>query len=88
SEPAALTAAYAGATRLLIISTYVAGKSVELHKAAITAAWEAGVKHIVYTSTPNADPDNSNPLLADHGQTEVALAASGSLWHLMDSVTQ
>lgn len=80
SDPATLAAAYAGSTRLLIISTYVAGKSVELHKAAIAAAVKAGVEHIVYTSTPHADPDSTNPLLADHGQTEVALAASGISW--------
>ncbi len=80
SDPATLAAAYAGSTRLLIISTYVAGKSVELHKAAIAAAGEAGVNHIVYTSTPHADPHSTNPLLADHGQTEVALAASGLSW--------
>jgi NAD(P)H dehydrogenase (quinone) len=45
-----------------------------------TKAGAAGVKHIVYTSTPNADPGSTNPLLADHGQTEVALAASGVPW--------
>ena len=80
SDPTTLAAAYAGATRLLIISTYVAGKSVELHKAAIAGAGAAGVKHLVYTSTPHADPDSANPLLADHGQTEAALAASGIPW--------
>jgi NAD(P)H dehydrogenase (quinone) len=77
SDPTTLAAAYAGATRLLIISTYVVGKSVELHTAAIAGAVEAGVKHLVYTSTPHADPSSANPLIADHGQTEVALAASG-----------
>ena len=56
------------------------GKSVELHTAAIAGAVAAGVKHIVYTSTPHADPGSTNPLLADHGQTEVALAASGVPW--------
>jgi NAD(P)H dehydrogenase (quinone) len=80
SDPTTLAAAYAGATRLLIISTYVVGKSVELHKAAIAGAVAAGVKHIVYTSTPHADPSSTNPLIADHGQTEVALAASGVPW--------
>ena len=80
SDPTTLTTAYAGAARLLIISTYVVGQSVELHKAAIAGAVAAGVKHIVYTSTPHADPNSTNPLIADHGQTEVALAASGVSW--------
>jgi NAD(P)H dehydrogenase (quinone) len=79
-DPTTLASAYAGATRLLIISTYVAGKSVELHKAAIAGAVAAGVNHIAYTSTPHADPSSANPLIADHGQTEVALAASGVPW--------
>jgi len=80
SDPTTLAAAYAGASRLLIISTYEVGKSVELHKAAIAGAVEAGVKHLVYTSTPHADPGSANPLIADHGQTEVVLAASGVPW--------
>jgi NAD(P)H dehydrogenase (quinone) len=80
SDPTTLAAAYTGVTRLLIISTYVAGKSVELHTAAIAGAGAAGVQHIIYTSTPHADPGSTNPLIADHGQTEVALAASGVPW--------
>ena len=80
SDPTTLVPAYAGATRLLVISTYVLGKSVELHKAAIAGAVAAGVKHIVYTSTPHADPSSANPLLADHGLTEAALAVSGTPW--------
>ena len=80
SDPTTLAAAYAGANGLLIISTYVVGKSVELHTAAIAGAVAAGVTHLVYTSTPHADPGSANPLIADHGQTEVALAASGVPW--------
>jgi NAD(P)H dehydrogenase (quinone) len=62
------------------ISTDVVGQRVAGHKAAIAAAKEAGVNHIVYTSAPNADPNASHPILAEHGQTEVALAASGVQW--------
>ncbi|GAC1469212.1 MAG: SDR family oxidoreductase [Ktedonobacteraceae bacterium] len=80
SDPTTLAVAYAGVARLLIISTYVPGKSVELHKAAIAGAVAAGVRQFVYTSTPNADPNSTNPLIADHGQTELALAASGVPW--------
>ena len=80
SDPHTLAAAYTGASRLLIISTYVLGQTVELHTAAIAGAVAAGVQHIVYTSTPHADPSSTNPLTADHGQTEVALAASGVPW--------
>jgi NAD(P)H dehydrogenase (quinone) len=80
SDPATLPTAFAGATSLLIISTDVVGQRVAGHKAAIAAAKEAGVKHIVYTSAPNADPNASHPIIAEHGQTEAALADSGVQW--------
>lgn len=80
SDPASLPTAFAGATRLLIISTDTIGQRVPQHKAAIDAAVAAGVSHIVYTSAPDANPDASHPILSEHGQTEVALAASGVQW--------
>ena len=80
ADPSTLGDAYKGAGRLLIISTYVPGRTVELHTAAIRAASNAGVDRIVYTSTPNAEPSSRNPLLSDHGQTEAALAESGVAW--------
>lgn len=80
SDPATLPLAFEGATRLLIISTDVVGQRVEGHKAAIAGAVSAGVNHIVYTSAPKADPNSSRTLLAEHGQTELALAASGVPW--------
>lgn len=79
-DPATLPAAFAGATRLLIISTDVVGQRVAGHKTAITAAKEAGVKHIAYTSVPKANPNGSHPILAEHGQTEATLANSGVQW--------
>ncbi len=80
TDPAALPAAFEGAERLLIISTDIIGQRVALHKAAIDAAVAAGVKHIVYTSAADADPNSSAPIQMDHGLTEAALAASGVAW--------
>lgn len=80
SDPATLPTAFEGATSLLIISTDRIGQRVEQHKAAIAGAVAAGVSHIVYTSAPHADPNASHPIVAEHGQTEVALAASGVKW--------
>jgi NAD(P)H dehydrogenase (quinone) len=80
TDPTTLPTAFAGATRLLIISTDIIGQRVEQHKAAIAGAVAAGVGHIVYTSAPGANPNASHPILAEHGQTEVALAASGVQW--------
>jgi NAD(P)H dehydrogenase (quinone) len=80
TKPETLSTAFAGANRLLIISTDTVGQRVEQHKAAIKAAADAGVSHIVYTSCPSADQHASHPILAEHGQTEAALAASGMEW--------
>jgi NAD(P)H dehydrogenase (quinone) len=80
TKPETLSTAFAGANRLLIISTDAVDQRVEQHKAAIKAAADAGVSHIVYTSAPHADPNASHPILAEHGQTEAALAASGMEW--------
>ena len=68
SDPATLPAAFAGATRLLLISTEVVGRRVAEHKAAIAGAVAAGVSHILYTSAPKADPNASHPLLALRGR--------------------
>lgn len=75
SDAAALPAAFAGADRLLLISTTSFEDRFTQHKSAISAAIEAGVKHVIYTSIPNpADPTLA--IVRDHAATEVALAAS------------
>src|SRR5690606_28423838 len=53
SDPASLDAAFAGADRVLVISTDridVPGLRIQQHKAAVEAAKRAGVKRILYTS--------------------------------------
>ena len=80
SAPETLPTAFAGATRLLIISTEAVGQRVPEHKAAIAAAVAAGAEHIVYTSAPQANPNAAYPILAEHGQTEQALAEAGVAW--------
>jgi NAD(P)H dehydrogenase (quinone) len=75
-----LPAAFAGATRLLIISTDVVGQRVEQHRAAVEAAVQAGVQHITYTSAPDAATDAPHPVQQEHAHTEIALAASGLQW--------
>jgi NAD(P)H dehydrogenase (quinone) len=77
-DAASLAAAFAGAERLLLISTDAVdrpGRRIAQHKAAVDAAVTAGVKHVVYTSMPR--PEGSPILIApDHAATEAALAAS------------
>lgn len=71
-----LTKAFAGADRLLLISTDAIGARVEQHKNAINAAQAAGVKHIIYTSWPKAE--SSVALVsADHIATENLIKQSG-----------
>ena len=84
-EPASLATAFAGVDRLLLISTDALGepnKRLNQHVAAVTAAEQAGVKHVVYTSLVNAD-DTPVIFAPDHAGTEQALAASSLGWTVL-----
>ncbi|RAS16751.1 SDR family oxidoreductase [Ensifer adhaerens] len=78
-DPASLDQAFAGADRILIISTDALdqpGKRLKQHLAAVAAAKKAGAKHIVYTSMPS--PETSViPFAPDHLGTENAIKATG-----------
>lgn len=76
-RPGSLPEAFAGATRVLIVSTDVVGARVAGHRAAIEAARDAGARLIAYTSLPDPVPENPAGVAADHRETEEALAASG-----------
>lgn len=76
SRPESLDAAFAGAEKVLLISSSEVGQRVAQHQAVIDAARAAGVKLLVYTSILNAD--TSNLLLSqEHKATEAYLRASG-----------
>jgi NAD(P)H dehydrogenase (quinone) len=84
--PNSLTAAFAGVDRLLLVSTDALdkpGRRLAQHRNAIAAAAKAGVKHIVYTSAPNARPLGRSGILDDHYWSEQALAASGLDWTIL-----
>ncbi|MDK1490397.1 NmrA family NAD(P)-binding protein [Sinorhizobium sp. 7-81] len=78
-DPASLAEAFAGADRILIISTDTLdrpGKRLQQHLNAVAAARKAGAKHILYTSMPN--PETSViPFAPDHLGTENAIKATG-----------
>lgn len=78
-DPASLDAAFAGAGKVLILSTDALdrpGRRLTQHKAAVAAARKAGAKHILYTSMPQ--PDDSRVTFApDHLGTEEAIKATG-----------
>ncbi|HUE95262.1 MAG TPA: NAD(P)H-binding protein [Longimicrobiaceae bacterium] len=82
TQPESLVDAYAGGSRMLLISISTLGERPRLHGNAIEAAVAAGVRHIAYTSFVDAD-DNPSPLAADHRETEALLRQSGVAWTML-----
>jgi NAD(P)H dehydrogenase (quinone) len=85
TKPESLPAAYAGGTRMLLISV---GGDAEtpaavLLKRGIDAAKAAGVKHIAYTSYVGLTRGDLAGRAADHQQAEDALRASGVAWTML-----
>jgi NAD(P)H dehydrogenase (quinone) len=76
SDPASLKAAFTGAETLVLVSGSEVGKRVAQHANAITAATDAGISRIVYTSAPHAD-DTTLILAPEHKATEELIIASG-----------
>lgn len=76
TRPEMLASAFAGVDRLLLISSSENGKREVQHRNVISAAKEAGVGLIAYTSILDAD---TSPLFLaeEHRDTEAALAAAG-----------
>jgi NAD(P)H dehydrogenase (quinone) len=86
NDPSTLAAAFAGAGRLLLISTdelATPGRRLAQHRAAIAAAEAAGVQHVVYLSAPAPYPTAESSLIGDHYWTEQALAASPLGWSFL-----
>ncbi|WP_119068867.1 SDR family oxidoreductase [Aggregatilinea lenta] len=86
NNPDTLPAAFAGADRLLLISTDVVmepGLRTRQHLTAVQAAQTAGVGHVIYTSLTNPGPDSLVSLAPDHHATEEALRASPMNWTLL-----
>jgi NAD(P)H dehydrogenase (quinone) len=85
-DPASLASAFAGADRLLLISTNALGAPglrLGQHRNAVAAAEKAGVGHVVYTSAPCPYPTPQSSLIDDHFWTEEALFASGLNWTIL-----
>ncbi|MFT3769432.1 MAG: SDR family oxidoreductase [Minicystis sp.] len=77
--PATLAEAFAGAGRLLLISTDALdrpGRRIEQQRSAVAAAVKAGVDHVIYTSAPKASPSSPIVVVPDHYATEQALEQS------------
>jgi NAD(P)H dehydrogenase (quinone) len=84
AKPESLPAAYAGGTKMLLISIGGgAGPRPEAHKRAIDAAVAAGVKHIAYTSYVAITAGDTAGLSSDHFQTEEIIKKSGAKWTML-----
>jgi NAD(P)H dehydrogenase (quinone) len=82
-DASAVVGAFAGATRMLLVSGSDLDIRLGQHRAAIAGAVEAGVQHIVYTSATAPRPDEENALTNSHYWTEQALAASPIGWTVL-----
>jgi NAD(P)H dehydrogenase (quinone) len=75
-DDASMRSAFAEVDRVLLISTVAPNRAAH-QAAAVAAAKAAGVKHLIYTSAPNARPNAEAGGITDHYWTEQAIAASG-----------
>jgi NAD(P)H dehydrogenase (quinone) len=82
-EPQTLRAAFEGGERMLLISTLSVGRRADQHARAIKAAAAAGVKHIAYTSSGGAHPQNPALVIPDHLQSEQVLKDSGVAYTIL-----
>jgi len=81
SKPESLPAAYAGGTRMLLISIGLGqGSRPNAHKRAVDAAKAAGVKQIAYTSWIAVGKGKPAGVTHDHLATEEILRKSGVAW--------
>jgi|HigsolmetaAR204D_1030405.scaffolds.fasta_scaffold03793_3 NAD(P)H dehydrogenase (quinone) len=84
TKPESLPAAYAGGTKLLLISIGLdAGPRPEAHKRAVDAAVAVGIKHIVYTSFVAISRGDRTGLASDHFATEETIKNSGVAWTML-----
>lgn len=76
-DPSTLPAAFRGVDELLLVSTNRVGTRMVQHTAAISAAADAGVSRIVYTSFAGRGDGNPSIAVADHRATEELIRATG-----------
>ena len=82
SDPASLDAAFAGAGKVLLISSSELGQRVAQHRNVIAAAVRAKAGLLAYTSVLHADT-SALGLAEEHRQTEAAVRASGLSYSLL-----
>lgn len=81
-DAASLDAAFANASKVLLISSSELGRRVPQHRAVIDAAVRAGAGLFVYTSVLRADSSELS-LAAEHRETEALIRGSGLAYSLL-----
>jgi NAD(P)H dehydrogenase (quinone) len=87
-EPASLEPAFAGAERLLLVSSTHEStpRRVRQHTDAVHAAQAAGVRHVSFTSMPKVDEDHPTGEYAlEYLRSEEMLKASGVAWTILQN---
>ncbi|WP_377700940.1 SDR family oxidoreductase [Pseudoduganella sp. UC29_71] len=82
NDPATLDAAFAGADKVLLISSSEVGQRLPQHRNVIEAAKRAGVGLLAYTSLLHADT-SPLALAGEHKATEELLRASGLRYSIL-----
>jgi uncharacterized protein YbjT (DUF2867 family) len=78
TEPETLRDAFEGAEQVLIVSAAATGEeALRRHRAAITAAVEAGARRILYTSHMGSNLASPFPPMPSHAASEALLAECG-----------
>ncbi|HTX23684.1 MAG TPA: NAD(P)H-binding protein [Steroidobacteraceae bacterium] len=84
TQPQSLRSAFAGGTRMLLISIGLdSGPRPVAHQHAIDAAVAAGVRQIAYTSFVALSRGDTSGIGADHYRTEEILKKSGVAWTML-----
>jgi NAD(P)H dehydrogenase (quinone) len=82
-HPASLPDAFAGAQRMLLISTDALGRRIWQHRDALAAAAAAGVEHVVFTSHVNPKGNPIGAFAQELGETEEALQRGSLPWTVL-----
>jgi NAD(P)H dehydrogenase (quinone) len=82
-KPETLAEGLRGVDRVLLVSTDALLTRTEQQRRFVEAAAAAGVKHVVYTSSPAPKPWPESAILNSHYWTEQALAASPMGWTVL-----
>jgi uncharacterized protein YbjT (DUF2867 family) len=79
AEPASLTEAFEGASRVLVVSANTLGaEGLRRNRAAIDAAVAAGAERVLYTSHAGSKPDSPFPPMPQHAANEEVLRGGGT----------